>query len=118
MSHEAFLRQYSNNPEMASMIMYDFTKANIDPQLKAILGFATKLTRTPGDMVEADVQTLREAGLNDEEILSAVMATCNFNFTTRLADALGVVFPYSNQKQNERWMTGPATEQEWLMKQK
>jgi alkylhydroperoxidase family enzyme len=47
---------------MASMIMYDYTKANIDPQLKAILDFATKLTRTPGDMVEADVQTLREAG--------------------------------------------------------
>jgi alkylhydroperoxidase family enzyme len=62
MSHGAFLRQHSNDPEMASMIMYDYTKANIDPQLKAILDFATKLTRTPDDMVEADVQTLREAG--------------------------------------------------------
>jgi len=118
MAHGALLRQQSDDPVMASMIMYDYTKANIDPQLKAILDFATKLTLTPGDMEETDVQTLREAGLNDEEILSAVMVTCNFNFMTRLADALGVVFDDSRQKQNERWMTGPATEQEWLMKQK
>jgi uncharacterized peroxidase-related enzyme len=118
MAHGALLLQQSNDPEMASMIMYDYTNANIDPQLKSILGFATKLTRTPGDMKEADVQTLRDAGLSDEEILSAVMVTCNFNFMTRLANALGVLFEDSRQKQNERWMTGPATEQEWLMNQK
>lgn len=103
---------------MASMIMHDYSKANLDPQLESILDFATKLTKTPGDMKEADIQTLRDAGLSDEEILSAVMVTCNFNFMTRLADALGVVFDDSRQKQNERWMTGPALEQEWLMKQK
>ena len=118
MAHGAFLRQHSDDPEMASMVMYDYTKANLEPQLEKILDFATKLTRTPGDMEEADVQTLRDAGLSDEEILSAVMVTCNFNFMTRLADALGVVFDDSRQKQIERWMTGPATEQEWLMKQK
>jgi len=118
MAHGALLRQRSRDPVMASMIMYDYTKADIDPQLRAILDFATKLTRTPGDMEEADVQTLREAGLNDEEILSAVLVTCNFNFMTRLADALGVVFEDSNQKQIERWITGPATEQDWLMNQK
>ncbi len=117
MAHGALLRGQSDDPEMASMIMYDYTNANIDPQLKSIPGFATKITRTPGDMEEADVQAFRDTGLSDEESLSAVMVTCNFNFITRLANAMGVVFEDSRQKQNERWMTGPATKQEWLMHQ-
>ena len=118
MSHGALLRQASDDPEMASMVMYDYTKANLEPQLERILDFATKLTREPGAMEEADVKTLREAGLTDEEILSVVMVTCNFNFMTRLADALGVVFEDSHQEQMERWLTGPVKDQEWLMKQK
>lgn len=100
------------------MVMHDYTKANLEPQLERILDFATKLTLEPGAMEEADVKTLREAGLTDEEILSVVMVTCNFNFMTRLADALGVVFDDSRQNQIERWLTGPAKDQEWLMKQK
>ena len=108
MSHGALLRQESDDPVMASNVMYDYTKANLDPQLERILDFATKLTLTPGDMEEADVQSLREAGLSDEEILSAVMVTCNFTFMTRLADALGVVFEDSRQQQMERWLTGHA----------
>ncbi|MDA0769639.1 MAG: hypothetical protein O2821_05385 [Chloroflexi bacterium] len=108
----------SDDPEMASMVMYDYTKANIDPQLKGILDFATKLTLKPGEMEETDIQTLRVSGLSDEEILSVVMVTCNFNFMTRLADALGVVFEDSRQQQMERWLTGPVKDQEWLMKQK
>ena len=118
MAHGALLRQESDNPEMASMIMYDYTKANLEPQLECILDFATKLTLTPGDMEESDVQKLREAGLSDEEILSAVLVTCNFNFMTRLADALGVVFEASRQQQIERWLTGPVKDQKWLMNQK
>ena len=118
MAHGALLRQQSDDPVMASMIMYDYTKANLDPQLEAILDFAVKLTRTPGDMKEADVKTLRASGLSDEEILSVVMVTCNFNFMTRLADALGVVFEDSRQQQMERWLTGPVKDQQWLMKQK
>ena len=118
MAHGALLRQQSDDPEMASMIMYDYTKANLDPQLEGILDFATKLTRTPGDMEEADIKTLRASGLSDEEILSVVMVTCNFNFMTRLADALGVVFEDSRQQQMERWLTGPVKDQEWLMNQK
>ncbi|PKB61965.1 MAG: hypothetical protein BZY79_01145 [SAR202 cluster bacterium Casp-Chloro-G4] len=118
MSHGALLRQMSDDPEMASMVMYDYTKANIDPQLKGILDFATKLTLKPGEMEETDIQTLRVSGLSDEEILSVVMVTCNFNFMTRLADALGVVFEDSRQQQMERWLTGPVKDQEWLMKQK
>ena len=55
-------------------------------------------------------------GLSDEQVLSVVLITCTFNFMTRLADGLGVVFPDNAQNSVERWLTGPAREQEWLIR--
>jgi hypothetical protein len=36
----------------------------------------------------------------------------------RLADGLGVDVPPSYQRAIEQWLTGPATQQEWLMRPK
>ena len=79
-----------------------------------MLDFATKLTREPTRMQEADVQTLRELGLSDEQILSVVGITCLFNFMNRLADGLGVDIGPERQRAMESWVTGPARKQDWL----
>ena len=118
MSHGALLRQHSDDPELASHIMHDYTRAELDPQTRGMLDFAAKLTRDPASMQQADVDTLRGLGLSDEEVLSTVLITCVFNFMTRLADGLGVEFPAQNQEGIKAWLTGPATEQEWMLKQK
>lgn len=118
MSHGAFLRQHSDDSELASHVMHDYTQADLDPQLRGMLDYAVKLTRDPHSVQEADVIKLRELGLSDENILSVVLIVCNYNFMTRLADGLGVEVPDSHQKYVEGWLTGPAREQEWLMKQK
>ena len=65
-------------------------------------------------MRESDVLGLRELGLTDEQILSVVGITCLFNFMNRLADGLGVDIDADRQKAMDRWVTGPAREQEWL----
>ena len=95
--------------------MHDYTRADLDPQTRGMLDFAVKLTREPASMVEADVQRLRSLGLSDEQILSTVLITCTFNFMTRLADGLGVEVAEGRQEAMERWLTGPATEQKWLL---
>ena len=59
MAHGGFLRQHSDDPELASHIMHDYTKANLDPQTREMLDFATKLSREPVSMTEGDVQGLR-----------------------------------------------------------
>ena len=115
MSHGGFLRQHSDDPELASHIMHDYTKANLDPETRGMLDFAMKLTREPANMSEADVKVLRALGLTDEQILSVALITCTFNFMTRLADGLGVQVPEGRQEAHERWLTGPALQQEWLM---
>ena len=118
MAHGEFLRHASNDTDMASHIMHDYRNANLDPQTRAMLDYATKLTREPTSMQQSDVTALRETGLTDEQILSVVLITCNFNFMTRLADGLGVEVPKERQKYVETWLDSPARDQQWLMKAK
>ena len=47
MSHGALLRQHSDDPELASHIMHDYTTADLDPQTRGMLDFTAKLTRDP-----------------------------------------------------------------------
>ena len=118
MAHGALLRQHSDDPELASHVMHDFSKADLDPQTKGMLEYAAKLTKNPTSMQRSDVERLRELGLSDEQILSVVLITCNFNFMTRLADGLGVEVDDGRQEAAERWLKGPVLEQDWLMKAK
>jgi len=55
-----------------------------------MLEYAVKLTREPWNMIQADVQRLREAGFEDVEILDINQITGYFAFVNRLADGLGV----------------------------
>jgi len=55
MAHGGFLRQHSDDPALASHIMHDYTKADLDAETRGMLDFATKLTREPTNMSEADV---------------------------------------------------------------
>ena len=56
----------------------------------ALLRYAEKLTTQPGKMVEADVEALREAGVDDGEILEANQIVGYFNYVNRLLNGLGV----------------------------
>ena len=118
MAHGEFLRQHSDDPQLASHLMHDYTRADLDRQTRGMLDFAVKLTRDPSSMSEEDVKGLRGKGFGDEQILSVVLITCLFNFMTRLADGLGVEFPEQRQRSIERWLTGRALDQEWLMSEK
>jgi uncharacterized peroxidase-related enzyme len=57
---------------------------------RALLGYARKLTLTPGDMVEGDVRVLRDAGATDEEIFEANQVVAYFSYSNRLLNGLGV----------------------------
>ena len=95
--------------------MHDYRQAELDPETRGLLDFSAKLTREPWSMQKSDVQTLRELGLEDDQILSVVLITCLYNFATRVAQGLGVEFPRQDQETIEKWLVGPARDQEWLM---
>ena len=56
----------------------------------AMLGYAIKLTKTPWEMVEADVIALRDAGLSDAAVLDINQVASYYAYVNRLADGLGV----------------------------
>jgi uncharacterized protein YciW len=56
----------------------------------AMLEFAVKLTLTPSNMREDDVQKLRNIGWTDRDILDIVHVCAYFNFRVRVVDGLGL----------------------------
>ena len=118
MSHGGFLRQQSDDPELASHVMHDYTKADLDPKTRGMLDYAVKLAKSPATMEKEDVEKLRSLGLSDEQILSTVLITAYFNVMNRLANALGVEVPPGRQEAHEKWMSKEAASQEWLMVKK
>ena len=100
---------------MASALMHDYRQAELDAETRGLLDFSAKLTGEPWSFQESDVQRLRELGLEDDQILSVVLITCLYNFAARVAQGLGVEFPDQDLEAIEKWLVGPARDQEWLM---
>jgi uncharacterized peroxidase-related enzyme len=75
---------------MASIVMQDYGDAALDDETLAMVEYVEKLTKEPSEMTENDIETLRNTGLSDDQILSVVMITAMFAFMNRLADGLGV----------------------------
>jgi len=82
----------------------DPAHAPLEPQDKAMIDFALKLTRAPATVKQEDFQFLQQYGFSEEQAVDIVLITCMFNFMDRLADGLGVALDPFMQKlveQNE-----------------
>lgn len=55
-----------------------------------MLEYVEKLTRTPGDMRESDVEGLRLVGFSDRDILDICEVAAYYAYVNRVADGLGV----------------------------
>jgi uncharacterized peroxidase-related enzyme len=73
-----------------TQIETDYTQADLTPADKQMLDYCAKLTRTPWDMIEADVMALREVGFDDRAILDIAQVVAYYAYVNRIADGLGV----------------------------
>ena len=71
-------------------IKKDFRTADIGESDIAMLEYAVKVTVDPCRCAEKDVDTLREHGFEDADILDIVQVTAYYAFVNRLACGLGV----------------------------
>lgn len=71
-------------------IARDWRSAPLERVDKALCEYAAKLTHTPSEMTPADLNALREEGLDDRAIHDATQVISYFNYINRIADALGV----------------------------
>jgi uncharacterized peroxidase-related enzyme len=90
-AHGEFLRkEIDGDYDLVMAIARDFRQASLDDKDKAMLEYAEKITVSPSEVNESDVQKLKQAGWNEVEILDIAALTSYRNFITRIADALGV----------------------------
>jgi uncharacterized peroxidase-related enzyme len=90
-AHGAELRQLLADPVLGDRITLDYRRAGLPERQVAMLDFAVKLTRTPKECSEDDVDYLRGFGFSDEGIFDVAETAAMFNFTNRLASATGMM---------------------------
>lgn len=90
-SHGAALRHYSGDAVKADTIAVNWRHARLNQRQEIMCAFAEKLTLTPAEMTQGDLQPLRDLGLSDEQILELVQVVGMFNMTNRISSALGFV---------------------------
>jgi uncharacterized peroxidase-related enzyme len=90
--HLEALSRYITNADMLAAIAKGIHVPELPAVDRALLTYASKLTRQPRTVSEEDVQSLRAAGLTDEDILLANLIVAYFNFVNRIALGLGVEF--------------------------
>jgi uncharacterized peroxidase-related enzyme len=88
-AHSAALRKLTKDAFLADQIAADHNAAAIPERTKAALDYAVKLTREPATISHADVQSLRDAGWADEDVMDIAEVTGIFNMSNRMASGLG-----------------------------
>jgi uncharacterized peroxidase-related enzyme len=92
--HAGLLRAHRVDEAVVAALATDPGRALADGVITGsdavILGYALKLTRTPGAMQAADVEALRAAGLSEPEVFEVALLTGYFNYTNRVGEGLGV----------------------------
>lgn len=91
-AHAAALRLRTKDPEWVDRLAVNYRHVELEPRDRALLDFAVKLTKTPEECEQNDLDRLREVGYTDEGILHIVEVTAIFNYNVRLATATGL-FP-------------------------
>jgi uncharacterized peroxidase-related enzyme len=88
-AHSAALRKLTKDPQLADHVATDYAQAGISDRMKWALDYSLKLTLSPDAMAEEDVQSLRDAGWTDEDVMDITEVTALFNFSNRMASGLG-----------------------------
>ncbi|MGQ7845364.1 carboxymuconolactone decarboxylase family protein [Granulosicoccus sp. 3-233] len=93
-NHWANARHLIADDERANAIekalQADQPEAAFEGAQLCLMQYARKLTLSPGEMVQEDVQQLQNYGLTDGEILEANQIIGYFNYVNRLLNGLGV----------------------------
>jgi uncharacterized peroxidase-related enzyme len=88
--HTLALGEAFDDHVRARRIALDHHLADLSPRERALVDLALKITREPKAIAAAELQALRDVGLDDQAILEAVETSAWFNHTNRIFITLGV----------------------------
>jgi uncharacterized peroxidase-related enzyme len=82
-AHGQAVRKLSGDPQLGEMLVMNYRVAELSDRQRAMLDFAWKLTTAPAEIVEADRDALRAAGLSQDEIFDLADVIGFFNMSNR-----------------------------------
>jgi uncharacterized peroxidase-related enzyme len=89
-AHARQLAKVTGDETFADGILRDYRNAGLPGSERVLLDYVWKLSRTPGQMTEADTNGLRAAGWTDPQIVATVHVTAFFAYMNRVAEAFGL----------------------------
>lgn len=87
--HAARHAQLEGSTEITDRLFLDGRTATLPDRDRAIFDFAIALSEAPPEVGSEQMQALREAGLDDAEILDLILSTALFAWANRLMHVLG-----------------------------
>jgi uncharacterized peroxidase-related enzyme len=88
-AHGQALRAALGDQFLADQIATNWRHAELDERRATICAVAEQLTAAPHTMAEADLQRLADVGLTADEVWDVIEIAAMYNFTNRMALALG-----------------------------
>jgi uncharacterized peroxidase-related enzyme len=90
-AHMEILHKLGVEKSLGRTLAVNYPKAAVDGREQALYRFADKLTTRPGDVGQADVDALKQAGWDDPAVVETVLAVAYFNFINRVSLGLGLM---------------------------
>ncbi len=91
--HARFASQFSKRHDDVQRLLDEGVDVAIDARWNAVIAASVALTKTPIAFGDAEIQRLREAGLDDREIVDVINGSAFFNWANRLMLSLGEPAP-------------------------
>ena len=90
-AHMEVLHRLGVEKSLSRKLATDYANAPVDEKTRALFRAADKLTRTPDEFSQADINALRDAGWDNAAIFEAVTTTAFYNYVARISIGLGLV---------------------------
>ena len=88
--HAAALRGHGWPAERVAVVEVNYRRAGLSLRERTLADYALKVTRAAAEVEPVDLQTLRDAGVDEHGILEAAAVAAYFNLSNRLNSGLGV----------------------------
>lgn len=88
MEHHTHVTIIGLGDEVVNAALEDYRTAPVSEEIRSMLGFLDKLTRTPEQVGVEDIDDLRKAGISEEAAAEAIYVCFLFSTINRIADAL------------------------------
>jgi uncharacterized peroxidase-related enzyme len=90
--HAEALKNYWKDDEKVRKAIESSETLDLSEKTQRMIYYVIKMTKTPGQITQDDIDALRDTGYSDEDILNINLIMSYFNFVNRIALGLGVEY--------------------------